>query len=29
LRDGADKANEVANITIRDVRDALGFYQPR
>ena len=29
LRDGADKANEVANITVRDVRDALGFYQPR
>jgi len=29
LKEGADKANEVANLTIRDVRDALGFYQPR
>ena len=27
LKRGADNANEVANITLRDVRDALGFVQ--
>jgi len=27
LKRGADNANEVANLTLRDVRDALGFVQ--
>lgn len=27
LKEGADKANEVANTTLRDVRDAMGFVQ--
>jgi tryptophanyl-tRNA synthetase len=27
LKRGAENANEVANLTLRDVRDAMGFVQ--